>query len=87
MKYYDELGWYVIAELNADGQRGIFREKLQVKNNEFFLEENTEGEVCLISNCKKIVFAKAPERCKCEEVERVGDKVEKTHRVFTHIAH
>ena len=81
---YDAVktGWYLCSKIAVDNQIGLYRKKLLVKNNRFYLTSTGEGEVCLSTDCNELSFANPPKGCECVTPKKPTDKPIITHRVF-----
>lgn len=58
-------GWYLQFEFSTLLHEGIYKEKLQLKNNKLVITETRSAMMAKATNCNKIVFSDDDNHCKC----------------------
>ncbi|WP_456440183.1 hypothetical protein [Psychroserpens sp.] len=76
-------GWYLQYKFETLLYTGIYKEKLQLKDNLLIITESRSAMMAMASNCNKIIFTNNDDRCKCTNKKDTTLDSLLTYRLFS----
>ena len=75
-------GWFLTYDFNTPTEIGIYKEQLQLRDNQLVITESRDAIMAKATNCNSIEFTNDERKCICSEQEDNTQEPVITYRLF-----